>query len=470
MSSSIGIDSGTFHTVAVAFGCAHVIPTRSIPSIALRGPKAYIVGADAIPQMNLGLDLVLAPKLLIGKSDRDDPAPKEIIRKLISQALKDLGHHADKFVLTVPPSWTLEHCQVLEGALASDGLSVSFIHEPIALLVSAMYLAPFLRNEPRVSAMLQSPSTVLVCDWGAGTVDLSVVRVSEDDGQFRYSCIDELTDIEHGGTTMARDIIRKENGLVDQGTEDRDAFRLQRYWQGDRLAGVDFSRYQGQISERRLMAADAIGQKIKSLLASLSESERKNLIVLLHGGPLESEEVRTYLSSSLNTHCGIRKEALIHIGEAFAEKIEIPNVKWRRDVLVAAGAALFAERGKTLPEFEYAIGLTDSFGQCSSWIRLAKGANLEGKQVITPPFTGVDYTVRIKQMKRDKETAISKELRLFVRPGAVVLYQIREAGVGYALLEASEAKNLPVPVLFEDSRVDCVKLPERSTHFLINLT
>ena len=63
------------------------------------------------------------------------------------------------------------------------------------------------------------------------------------------------------------------------------------------------------------------------------------------------------------------------------------------------------------------------------------------------------------------KTAISAELKLFVRKNAVVMYRIAEAGVGFAKIEASEAQDLPAPENFSDSRIEAVILPEKSTRF-----
>lgn len=146
------------------------------------------------------------------------------------------------------------------------------------------------------------------------------------------------------------------------------------------------------------------------------------------------------------------------------------KVRWRRDVLVATGASLFAARGKALPEFEYEITLKDSSGRSSSSVRLARRHNLAGIQVITPPFSGVDYYVDVQQLRRDgTKTSIKTELSLHIRKDAVVMYRIREAGVGYALVEAIEAQNLPCPEPFPDACLDQRTLPEQSTRFSINL-
>ena len=475
MSSGVGIDSGTFHTVAThTNGSSIRIPTRSIQSIALlRLGKNPIVGIHAVPQMDLPLELILAPKLSLGKASVNDPILQTILRQLAQQALEDLGGKPSNTVLTVPPGWTFEHCQILQKAVEPiGGMKVQFIHEPIALLIAAMHLAPRYTKDPRLVAKLENADLVLVCDWGAGTVDIALVQITRCGHQHEFSCIGELTELGQGGTSMAKDIISQY--AEDEGTsaniDNKMVFRLQCHWQGDHHAAQDFSCYDLITQQRRQQAADTISKKIEELFSTLKIQNRTEILCMLYGGPLESLDLRSFLEKDLIETLGFLPKQFIHIDNDFAESLPFDKVRWRRDVFVATGASLFAARGKALPEFEYEITLKDSSGHSSSSVRLARRHNLAGIQVITPPFSGVDYYVDVQQLRRDgTKTSIKTELSLHIRKDAVVMYRIREAGVGYALVEAIESQNLHCPEPFLDACLDQRTLPEQSTRFSINL-
>ncbi len=82
MKTGIGIDVGTFHTVAVSSGSLIRIPNQSIPSRALRAGPVLIVGIDTISQLNSSFERILAPKLMLDDSNKKNTDLKEVIQKL----------------------------------------------------------------------------------------------------------------------------------------------------------------------------------------------------------------------------------------------------------------------------------------------------------------------------------------------------------------------------------------------------
>ena len=476
--NGLGIDAGTFHTVATcAEGSSIRIPSISIPSIAVEAGKKIHVGVDATDQIDLETTtLIRNPKLSMAKKGVRDQRLELILRKLIEQAVQFLGAaELNNIVLTVPPAWTSEHCQLLQAAVKPIvKTKVRFIHEPIALLISAMYLAPKHTKDVSVVAKLENADLILVCDWGAGTVDVALVQIKKDGLRHEFSCIGELTELGQGGTAIAEDVIREREKIKNAPSAnpaEKMAFRLQDHWQGNSYPGLDFRDCDSITRDRRHDAAKVICGKINELFSNLGIADRSGILCLLYGGPLESTELRSFLEKNLKETLGFLQDQFLHIGNNFSEFLPFNQAPWRRDVMVAAGAALFAARGEVLPEFEYEIALRDSFGKISSCIRLARGPNLAGRQVITPPHCGADYHVDVQQLRRDSllKTAIKNELRLYVREGAVVMYEIGEAGVGYALVKATEYRDLPCPIPFADANSDSKELTERSTRFSINL-
>ncbi len=488
MTTGIGIDIGTFHTVAtISTENGQVRPSReSIPSIALRAKTHTIVGVDAVLQIQLdipGYELIQAPKLKATKDVHSDAYLRPILRKLVEQALENLGENSDELVLTVPPGWDINQCEFLKESVASLRIEAQFQHEPSALLIAVMHLALKHKVDPIVTAKLSSTDTVLVCDWGAGTVDVALVRIVRRNGQHEFACIGEFTEMHHGGINIAKDVICTCNPNVTPSKVESLVYMLQAYWQDDtsvsRYEGVNFRDYDEETQKRQETAAEVVAERTKSLFDALGIEDTSQMLCVFHGGPLESFFLRDFLEQQLSNIVDIQPDQILHVGDKFSTAVASQDVPWRRDVLVSAGASLFAAKGETLPEFEYEVLLKDSFGQVSSTARLAKSQNLAGIQVISPPYTGVDYYVEIQQVRRtsdtefhfvnQEKTAIRTELALHVRAGGVIMYRISDAGVGYAQIEAIEAQDLPNPEPFTDARSAKVKLPERSTRFSINL-
>jgi molecular chaperone DnaK (HSP70) len=186
-----------------------------------------------------------------------------ILRKLIEQAVQDLGAaELNNIVLTVPPAWTSEHCKLLQAAVNPIvETKVRFIHEPIALLISAMYLAPKHTKDFSIVTKLDNADLILVCDWGAGTVDVALVQIKKDGLRHEFSCIGELTELGQGGTAIAEDVIRereKSKKSVLENSTEKMAFRLQDHWQGNSYPGLDFSDCDSITRDRRHDAAKVI--------------------------------------------------------------------------------------------------------------------------------------------------------------------------------------------------------------------
>lgn len=465
---SLGIDIGTFHTLAVSVdGSTLTVPPRSVPSAALLAKPVPIVGYDAIQQLDLPYRLLQAPKLHMGTNDVEPGLLRGIIQRLAEQALKDLALHPDRpLVITVPPGWTLDQCTVLEDALMAVAPKVRFLHEPVALLVAAWYLAR-VHPDAGIRAKLSSFQEIVVCDWGAGTVDLAAVKTNGDLRRPEFLCVGEHTDRIWGGTSIARSAVEAYLGAghILRTDSERTALLLQQQWAGMEASPVSLAGLEAFVSKRRQNAAFAIQSVTRQLLAKCTSPSR--VLFVMHGGPLESTELRREFSEALET-VGISRDRQVHIGNDFAEAV-VPRVaNLRRESLVALGAALFSAYGQALPEFEYRIKLRDGFGQISSSLRLAITPNTKGIQPINPPYTGVDYIVEVQQMSAGVETPMRKELALHVRENAVVLYRIADAGVGFARIEAVEARNLPTPKPFADAISATVVMPESSTRFQLD--
>ncbi len=472
--SAVGIDLGTFHTVAVEASLGEIkFPSRSVPSIAIEVGKTLIVGVDALRQLDLPQPLMLAPKMKLRDPGSRTDLVQTVLRKLVDQSLLDLAPRSRRnAVLTVPPAWGRAECDVIKAAVSLLDVETSFLHEPIAVLAAVRALALREECDPVAAGQLSAARRVLVCDWGAGTVDIALVEIIATKGRLEFRCVGEVTRIGHGGTDIALDVVRSvEPGLLPS-QSDKLAYQLQAAWQQKTGGSFTSETYSRATSSRRDAAAKVIAESMVTLVQESESGELRDLLLMLYGGPLESAELRQSLVSEIRNSMGLDADRILAVDSRFVAQFEsLPNI--RRDCLVAMGASLFGQSGESLPEFEYVVTLKDSFGKPASEVRLIRGKNLHGVQVVSPPFTGVDYFVDVSQVSNSggtrRETSVRGELKLHVRKGAVVLYKIAEAGVGFARIEACEAQDLPAPELFSDSRVESLLMPEKSTRFTVDL-
>ena len=465
--TSVGIDIGTFHTLAVGLdGRVPLIPSATIPSIALLGGPTPIVGVDAVHHLDLGHELLQAPKLLLGGATPDSTLLREVMRKLAEQALTSVaGLPGARIVVTVPPKWSLAKCDLLGEALASVGRERLFLHEPVALLVAAWHFASR-HVDPSHRAKLNTFREIVVCDWGAGTVDLALVSRTGPAATPTFQCRSDATLMQWGGTSIARaavDALRAAGGALPVDRE-RAVFFLQQHWASGTESPVALDQLAPFVSRSRQEAAVAVRCEVERLLAGRST---KDILFVMHGGPLESLELRADFAGALE-RMGIERDRQLHVGNAFCSEIEDGPANLRREALVALGGALYSEHGRPLPEFQYEVALRDAFGKTTSSVRLAVSEDLRGTQVVNPPYTDVDYSVAIRQMRDTEPTAIEKELALHVRAEAVVRYRVEAAGVGYATVSAQENMNIPVPRAFADARLVSVVMPESSTRFTLD--
>ena len=465
---SIGVDLGTFHTIAVSSHRNNIkIPRRSIPSIAVIVGNVAIAGIDAVQQIGISKNIITAPKLKLKTKEGDQSIIVNIIRKLVEQAIGDLQVNSRNIVMSVPPGWGLDECKTIEDSIGVSGLTARFIHEPIALLVA---LLDFVSKDPvhsNVTSKIMTTQKFLLCDWGAGTVDIALVEIEWLQNGYQLKCIAEKTILNHGGTDIAKDVVTSISKAVDI---DKISYLLQLAWQGENIPSINLNEYKETTSIRLKIASKFVGDEIEKLLSDARIDNRENILGILYGGPLESLELSANLRVEISDKSLIKLNNILSVNSEFTNSYKnLENL--RRDSLVALGASLFGARGEALPEFEYEISLRNSFGEISSKLRLIKGKNLSGIQVITPPFSGVDYFVDINQVRVVNQarhyTNVQGELKLFIRSGAVIMYRISESGVGFATIEACEAQDLPAPELFNDSRIEKITMPEKSTIFHI---
>lgn len=491
MANHIGLDLGTFHTVAseVQFDGPTVTLYETVKSIALRGVLNSF-GRQVVLDRNLRGEIVLAPKLRLQEAGEDGLFMRRVLKELAGQALMGRTPSAT-MAFSVPPGWSLEECQALVESVNLNGQDATFVHEPVALLIAAAFLAEHCEGHTSLASLLRCSANFLVCDWGAGTVDLAYVSTSwgEREGH-TFLCKAERTLREYGGFDLARRIVDVACGgsAPEPRPESRKQldFRLQVKWEEGQSAGGALVGQAAGASEERLNAEArelraAFALRVVEALLELhpaadprsGRSERP--VVLLHGGPLESEELRQKVIAEL-IHRGVPESRIYLTGEAYCRELKPLSKQagvtqaWRRDCLVSTGAAIFAARGKALPEYEYAVHLRDGSNRVCSTARLVRSGVLKGIVPVEVPHTGADYWVDVQQMRDGVATPVrQQQLGIHVRPGALVVYEISGAGVGFAKVEAYEATNTLTPERLPDARCASVMIPEKSTRFRISL-
>jgi len=216
----LGVDFGTSNTVAALVG-----PDGRVQPLLFDGsplfPSAVFAGAgtgllcgwDAIrAAFNVNPSgLELHPKRRIDEGtvrlgEHEHPVAEliaTVLGRVAMEAARVAGRGVDlQVVLTFPASWTRARLDVLAEAAARAGLgTVQFVPEPIA---AAAYFAT------AVNPGLPPDRSVVVYDLGAGTFDVSVVRMVA--GGYALAAADQLTDV--GGIDLDALVVRQARQML----------------------------------------------------------------------------------------------------------------------------------------------------------------------------------------------------------------------------------------------------------------
>jgi hypothetical protein len=248
----LGVDFGTSNTVAVlrwSDGRARPLlfdGSPLLPSAVYAEPGgALVVGQDAVHSARLDPGRFEPnPKRRIDDSmlllgDREVPLV-EAVAAVLSRVSEELRHTAGQgpveATLTCPASWGCTRRLVLADAAAAAGLGrVRLVPEPVA---AATYFAQVLGREVPIG------SVVVVYDFGAGTIDASVVARTS--GGFEVLAVDGRDDI--GGLDVDAAVVE----LIGKVCAERDA----EAWR--RLASPSTAE---ERRARRLLWDDARGAK-----------------------------------------------------------------------------------------------------------------------------------------------------------------------------------------------------------------
>lgn len=198
MAEIFGLDLGTTNTLAAVHYVGEDQPRPFLdrglphPSVVRYHGAHVVVGREARDQLDsreVGVigDFVRSPKRYLGKGmDLDvggiarDPSEvvADILRHVRSHAEDQLGGAAQfgNVVATVPVSMDGRGRRALRRAAQLAGFDIhQFVHEPLAALYGYLRSGPeFRRRMAELEGRL-----ALVFDWGGGTLDLTLCKVTE---------------------------------------------------------------------------------------------------------------------------------------------------------------------------------------------------------------------------------------------------------------------------------------------------
>lgn len=202
----VGIDFGTTNSTIAWVTPEGIVPRGPIPSmvawqnqdiVALGQRARDMVGQGSPPyplrdlKMHLGRGGIRLGPLSL------DVIP--IVAAYLHHLFQEIGVEPDDVdaVIGTPVRVSRFHRQALRQACEMIGLKeVQFVYEPTAALVGALHERALATNE-----------TVLVVDWGGGTLDLAMVAIDQSQG-FRELGVDgDVNDL--GGSRMDQEIARR---------------------------------------------------------------------------------------------------------------------------------------------------------------------------------------------------------------------------------------------------------------------
>ena len=377
MSKIIGIDLGTTNSclAVVEGGSPKVIENneggRTTPSvIAYTDGNEVLVGTPAKRQAVTNPEnTIYAIKRLIGRRFSDDVVKKdidmvpykiieaengdawvksgdkelappqvsaEVLKKLKKSAEDYLGHEVKEAVITVPAYFNDSQRQATKDAGKIAGLDVKrIINEP-----TAAALAYGLDKK-------KGDSTVAVYDLGGGTFDISIIEISEVDGEHQFEVLSTNGDTFLGGEDFDLKLIdffveefKNESGFDLKS----DPLALQRLKEAAEKAKIELSSSEQTEVNLPYITADASGPKhfvqkitrakLEGLVEDLVEKSLKPMQLALDDAKLSLNDIDEVLLVGGQTRMPLVQEKVKNFFGKEAKKDLNP------DEAVALGAAI----------------------------------------------------------------------------------------------------------------------------------
>ena len=379
MARMIGIDLGTTNSCVAVLenGVARVIENsegaRTTPSIiAFTADDEVLVGQSAKRQaVTNPKNTLFAIKRLIGRRFEDDVVQKDIkmvpynivkatngdawvechgkkmaapeissrvLMKLKKDAEAFLGEEVTEAVITVPAYFNDAQRQATKDAGRIAGLDVKrIINEPTAAALA------FGMDKPK------GDTTIAVYDLGGGTFDISIIEISEIEGEHQFEVLSTNGDTFLGGEDFDLRIIdfladefKKDNGIDLH----NDPLALQRLKEAAEKAKIELSSAQQTDINLPYITADATGpkhlnvkltrSKLESLVDDLIEKTKAPCLMALKDAGLSASQINDVILVGGQTRMPKVQEMVQNI---FGKE---PRKDVNPDEAVALGAAVQA--------------------------------------------------------------------------------------------------------------------------------
>ena len=197
--TNFGIDFGTTNTLAAvclggrALALVDQNSLRPHPSVIWYRGSDIVVGREARRNMDITVSgappgFVRSPKMSLrregpifvdGRPVEPTDAVAEVLRYLKADAALSRGNapgqNLERAVFTIPVDFGGAERRALRKAALKAGIRIAqFVHEPAAALYS------YLRSKPNLGRELArlDGTSILVFDWGGGTLDLTLCRIT----------------------------------------------------------------------------------------------------------------------------------------------------------------------------------------------------------------------------------------------------------------------------------------------------
>ena len=260
----------------------------------------------------------------------------EILKKMKKTAEDYLGHEVKEAVITVPAYFNDSQRQATKDAGKIAGLDVKrIINEP-----TAAALAYGLDKS-------KGDSTVAVYDLGGGTFDISIIEISDVDGEHQFEVLSTNGDTFLGGEDFDLRLI---DYFVDKFKEESgfdlksDPLALQRLKEAAEKAKIELSSSEQTEVNLPYITADSSGPKhfvhkitrakLESLVEDLVDKSLEPLKLALKDAKLEKKEINEILLVGGQTRMPLVQKK---VSEFFGKD---PRKDLNPDEAVAVGAAI----------------------------------------------------------------------------------------------------------------------------------
>lgn len=465
-----------------------------IPSVVCYEGLQTIVGREAkerLAEAGLGIkgNVIRSPKILLGQEsvfvEGVEKNPIDIVADIVSFVAKEAEHgrrgrelgSVERAVVTIPVDMAGYKRAALRDAFRSAGIKiVQFVHEPLAALYG------FFRTQSDLGQALRKydRKLILVFDWGGGTLDLTLCRLSDGmlvqirndgtddvggdafDDLLRNEVIKRVMDergyneeVECHPDAQSRLLHRCERAKIDLSSREKVSLFVNGFFRGVDDDDLDYSLRRDDLEKIVSPLLDKGLNRIKKLLDSADISTAQVAACIATGGMANMPAIKSRLHEwfgAQRVHVSDRSGTLIAEGAAWiahdhvklhlAKNVELLLARNAHMTLVPSGTAMPTEGDVMRDEFHlYCADPRDGYAKFQIETPIRAG------EKILPNETRIPLSTMVVPVD-SKAKPFRERLELEVKIDDNLVLHAAARALNVKRMDSTEVHNLEFGLLF----------------------